>query len=99
MKKQPFLRFDYKGPLRRDWLLFEKDQGCVFVQGDLCLQMDKQPPPLPHAAKEVVSKPAVAAVASVARHAASPKKDAAVVFLEWMIARGEKKQAKAQLKP
>lgn len=99
MKKQPFLRFDYKGPLRRDWLLFEKDQGCVFVQGDLCLQMDKQPPPLPHAAKEVVSKPAVAAVASVALHAVPPKKDAAVVFLEWMIARGEKKQANAQVKP
>jgi hypothetical protein len=103
MNKLPFLRFDYKTPILRDWLLFEQEQGCTPVQGGLCLQMEKSPPALPQSVASAASKAAAAVAPSPApappappAPPSPPKKDAAVAFLEWMIERGEKKQEKAQ---
>ena len=59
MDKLPFLRFDYKTPILRDWLLFEQEQGCTPVEGGLCLQMAKSPPALSLPVSSAASKAAV----------------------------------------
>ena len=101
MDRLPYLKYDYKTPILRDWLLLESAQGCTPVLRDgLGLCMDKSPPALPEPASlpgSIKSAQTTTPVKPVTPPEPSPPpKDSAVRFLEWMIERGEKKQAQAK---
>ncbi|MFM7025421.1 MAG: DUF6402 family protein [Limnohabitans sp.] len=99
MSKIPFLRHVYKTPILRDWLAFEGQRGCLPIEGGLCLQMAKSPPPLPGTV-------AAQAAAQAAKETASktpatpppPKKDTAAAILWWMVERRDKKLVRTQPK-
>ena len=101
MDRLAYLKYDYRTPILRDWLLFDSARGCMPVVRDgLGLCMDKSPPALPDPAPPSGSSNSAHA-ASPAKPSAPPEppqppKDLATRFLEWMIERQEKKQAQAK---